>query len=73
MLILQPKRHLLMMDLVAAFVLFIFMLVILFRCVFLCRYRFSVKKDLYKKTFLNDKKTLCKNMSFASVMQTVVR
>ena len=35
------------MDLVAAFVLFIFMLVILYRCVFLCCHRFSVNKGLY--------------------------
>jgi len=34
MLRLQPKRHLLMTDLVAAFVLFTFMLVFLYRCVF---------------------------------------
>jgi len=37
----STKRHLLMIDLVAAFVLFIFMLVLLR---FLCCYRFSVIK-----------------------------
>jgi len=47
MLILQYKVSLLSIDLVAAFVLFIFMLV--YCCVFvqLGAYRFSVKKDLY--------------------------
>jgi len=45
MLILQyTKRRLLVVDLVAAFVLFIFMLVLL--CFLRC-YRFSANKDLY--------------------------
>jgi len=39
-----------MIDLVVAFVLFIFMLVVLL-C-FLCCYRFSVNKDLYKGSFI---------------------
>jgi len=51
MLILQPKRHLHMMDLVAAFVLFIFMLVILCRCVFFVSLAFLSEKRFILKTF----------------------
>ena len=43
------KSHLLMKDLFAAYVLFIFMLVL---CVFLGCCRFSVNKDLYTRKFL---------------------
>jgi len=49
MLIHCTKRHLLTIDLVAAFVLFIFMLVLLR---FLCCYHFAVNEDLYKRNGL---------------------
>jgi len=52
MLILQYKVSLLLMDLVVAFVLFIFMLAY---CFFLCCYRFLVTKDLYIYTVAQNK------------------
>jgi len=49
--ILQYKVSLLVRDLVVAFVLFIFNACI---AVFLCCYRFSVNKDLYKVSTVVD-------------------
>ena len=46
---LSTNCYLLVIHLVVAFVLFIFMLVLL--CFFLCCYRFSVNRDLYKAAY----------------------